>query len=228
MQKPSPSAIPDRPFGDDRTWADVISHVSRIIREKFPIFDHDMLQDVLGDVLVDLLGYWSTLPSSRQEDGTFSFRYAIQRGCWMGKRKMWEAQRYNARHRRTAFDEQDGGNGYYGDDWGQSADEEESEAGAEEYVRYISLIAHLHFKEGDEDPTPETVVTELDETDRARQLLASLSPEELESYFDTILTDETMRDTATRKGTSVSTQHRHVEAARHRLRDRATKFGLVP
>lgn len=182
--------------------------MSRIVREKFPISDYDALEDVLGDVLLDLLGYWSGLDSSRQENGYFSFRFAIQRGCWMGKRKMWEAQRYNAKHTRISFSD--------------DADWDEDENG--EPSRFTDVYRDLI----DEDPTPESVVEELDDAQRAHAVLAGFTPSELEDYFDTILTDESQSAVADRLGVSQSaiSQRRSVRA--RRLKDSAVKFGLVP
>lgn len=191
--------IPQCPFGDEHTWLDVQSHVSRKLRAKFGDLDPEMLHDVLGDVLVDLLGYWTNLPSSKQTDGSFCFDFAITRGSWMGKRKVVEHYRLNEKEHRVYF--------------GLTLDDDDNAEYPDDMMT-------------DPDPTPEEVILALDETERARKMLANLADEDLERYFD-LLSGETIRDSARRNGISKSNQGRRVVEARAHLRDSAARYGLV-
>lgn len=191
--------IPNNPFGNDKTWTDVTSHVGRILNKKFRSIDAELMQDVLSEVTLDLLGYWHDLPSARRIDGTFSFKFAIQRGVWVGVRQMLAHYRLNETEHRIGLPVG------------------EVTEGNAAYPMMVVV---------DEDPTPEEVIIALDEETRARALLADLSPVELEEFF-VALSGQTSREFAEEQGISQSTASRRQRKATARARFYAPGYGIA-
>lgn len=201
--------LTNNPFGTDQTWTDVTSHVARILRKKFRAIPPDLLQDVLSDVTLDLLSYWHDLPSSRRSDGHFSFKFALQRGCWVGMRQVLAAYRLNERESVLHF--------------GMTGGDEDYITGDEEWDIADTAMG------------PEELALASEEQKIARQLLGELEPQELEDYF-LLLSDKTQRQHAADLGISQPAVHYRqkakwgknpIEAATVDLRNRASRYGLA-
>lgn len=192
------------PFGE-RTWLDVRKAVARKLGRRFPRVSGEVLDDALGDVVVDLIAYWQGLASSVSEDTDRNFYFAVKRGVWRGTTVLIERFRLGSievLHHLPA--ELDGG----------CDDTDESPASWQS-----SFV--------DPDPTPDEVVEELDAAERARRVLEELDSVELEDWFRSLLSGESERDAAKRLGISRSAYRDRRDVRLRRARRLAVKHGLL-
>lgn len=195
----------DAPFGNGYTWLDVQSQVERKLRtEKFAglVLEDQLMEDILQDVLVDLLGYWVTTPGAVRYDGCLSFTAAVDRGANVGAREL-------IRHFK------------------RNEDEMPFDASPRTVGEYdIDNDVFIHDVAGS-DPTPDAVLEELDFTSRAHRLLAELPADELEDYFDNLLSGESVRETAERVGVSHMTVQRKRVEQKRTIQEHARRYGLA-
>lgn len=219
---------PPKPFDGDRDWVDVRSSIAKQIRRKYrPLNIEDVLEDVLSDVLCDLLGYWSSLSSS-QKGEQLSFAFAVNRGVWMGTKKVANVFKHNAQEElfdptQPQFLTSEGR--IIQDEFGTYGIGAHGEA-SEGWEGYTTHIPGSYMHITDPDPLPDEQVIEMDEEERARAVLESLSSEELHDYFDNLLSGETERETAKRLDVSPATVHRRRAAQRTNLQEHARRYGL--
>lgn len=199
--------IPEMPFvardGRRHGWLDVQTHIQRILRAKFPRVEREIRADASQEALLDLMGYWQFLPSSHKETG-LDFHYALLRGSHFAATKVFAMVGQRRMEVPMAFD-------------GHDAYHEEDDV--------IEMdVAHRRV---DDDPTADEVIEEIDLTERARRMLAEMSPTELEDAFNNLLSGETEREQAEREGVNRNAIHERRGVRRRRIREGARKYGLV-
>lgn len=196
MQEQSPFA--------EKTWLDVRRKVGRELYRRFSgSLTEDQYEDVLGEVMVDLIGYWQQLPSSKleQSDPARNYSFAVRRGVWRGCSEVMAVL-----NRQRVEQPAPGIPGSYGEDGETVEDPWESVA--------------------DPGPLPDELAEQLDETERARRALAALEPGELHAFFEYLARDESERDCARRLNLSRAGVQYRARRARCALRERAGTFGL--
>lgn len=184
--------------GTRRDWLAVQTHITRILRRRFPGVDNEILADATQEALLDLMGYWQFLDSSSQANGLL-LSYALMRGCRFGASKVFAM--VNQRRMESPLPFKNG-----------EADEDPFDA-----FEYM-LVDH--------DPTPDEVLEDADLLERARRMLAEMPAAELSDWFNNLLTPETEREQAEREGVNHNAIHARRVLRRTRAREGARKYGL--
>lgn len=206
--------VPDVFDAEGHTWVDVQRRLMGRLMRRFPRVDACVREDAVSFAMVDLISYWQDLASSTDADtGKLTFNFAVQRGVWKAiEFVLAELRRTDSEAWMNDYSLRDPR--YGGLDHIDGDDFEEAQAALESQFP-------------DPSPGPEELVIEADEEQRVRELLATMSAEELAECF-VLFEEGSQRELAEKLGVSQSTAYRRQRDAKVKVKDRARKFGFVP
>lgn len=212
--KVSGRCVPKSPFGD-KTWLDVRVKVELFLKSRFSGLSDEERSDILGEVMVDLIGYWQGLQSSVTNDIGKNFAFAVRRGRWRASSEARAVLQYNLSEIPSS-----GWNNHH--EVGGESPGEGFDSGEDGHQTPFEWLSERYWV-----PSPEELIEDDDLAERARQGLAQLPEEELRDWCEHLLTGASQRECARKLGITQRAFQCRQQVRRRRVLARAKQWGLV-